>query len=112
MARVYTDEDFPGPTPRRLRELGHDVVTTREAGNADRQMSDEEVVRFAHGLRRCVLTLNRRDFIRLHSSGATHSGIVVCTDDKDFVALADRVHEALTASHALEGRLIRVTKLG
>lgn len=110
MARVYTDEDFPGPATRRLRELGHDVLTAREAGNADRQMPDHDVLRFAHSEGRAVLTLNRRDFIRLHNSGAEHSGIVACTDDKDFIALATRVHEALCANESSAGKLIRIIR--
>jgi hypothetical protein len=61
MARVYTDEDFPGPAARRLRELGHDVLTIREAGYADRQVADNEVpttrttLRWQHAsTRRCA----------------------------------------------------------
>ncbi len=112
MARVYTDEDFPGPAARRLRELGHDVLTAREAGNADRHMPDLEVLRFAHAQGRSVLTLNRRDFIRLHNSGTDHSGIVVCTDDKDYIGLAIRADQALRENEALAGKLIRVTRPG
>jgi hypothetical protein len=110
MARVYMDEDFPGPATRRLRELGHDVLTAREAGNADRQMPDHEVLRFAQSENRAVLTLNRRDFIRLHNSGAVHSGIIACTDDRNFTALAIRVHDALCANEPLAGKLIRIIR--
>ncbi len=31
MARLYADEDFPFPVVERLRQLGHDVVTTFES---------------------------------------------------------------------------------
>lgn len=110
MARVYTDEDFPGPATRNLREFGHDVLTARQAGNADRQVPDHEVLRFAHSEGRVLLTLNRRDFIGLHNSGVPHSGIVACTDDKDFIALATRVHEALCANESLGGKLLRVIR--
>jgi hypothetical protein len=46
---------------------------------------------------RTVLTLNRRHFIRLHQTTPEHAGIVVCTYDPDFVALAQRIHAALEA---------------
>ena len=47
MARFYSNENFPHPTVLKLRELGHDVVTALEAGNANRQISDEELLNFA-----------------------------------------------------------------
>jgi predicted nuclease of predicted toxin-antitoxin system len=112
MAHIYADEDFPGPAARRLRELGHDVLTVREAGNADRQVPDHEVVRFAHGHGRAVLTLNRRDFIRLHNRGVEHSGIIVCTEDKDFLGLAARIDQTLRVSEPLAGKLIRIIRRG
>ena len=112
MARLYADENFPGPTVRRLREFGHDVLTAREAGNADRELPDEEVLRFALGQGRALLTLNRRDFIRLHGQGVHHGGIIACTEDKDFAALADRIEDRLRSAGSLEGRLIRVTRPG
>ena len=101
---------FAGPTGRRLRELGHDILTTSEAGNAERQVPDQEVLRFAHSQGRAVLTLNRRDFIRLHNSGVEHSGIVVCTDDKNYLALAARIDQALHINEPLAGKLIRITR--
>ncbi|WP_445305545.1 DUF5615 family PIN-like protein [Microcoleus sp. herbarium2] len=35
MARFYTDENFPLAVVELLRALGHDVLTAREAGNAN-----------------------------------------------------------------------------
>lgn len=112
MARLYSDEDFPGPATRRLRELGHDVLTVREAGHADRQMPDRAVLEFAHRVGRTVLTLNRRDFIRLHNSGVEHSGIVVCTNDRNYQSLAARIDQAILTNEPMGGRLIRITRPG
>lgn len=97
---------------RRLREFGHDVLTAREAGNADREVPDGEVLQFALGQARALLTLNRRDFIRLHERGVQHAGLVVCTEDKDFMALADRIEYRLRSVVSLDGQLIRVTRPG
>ena len=83
MATFYADEQFPLKTTQHLRTLGHDVLTVQEAGNANRSIPDHEVLAFATGQNRTVLTLNRRDFIRLHQQTPDHAGIVVCKDDRD-----------------------------
>ena len=66
MARFYSNENFPQPVVEALRGLGHDVLTSLEAGNANRRIEDPEVLAYATSLGRAVLTLNRRDFRRLH----------------------------------------------
>jgi hypothetical protein len=38
MARLYANENFPFPVVEELRRLGHDVLTTLEAGNAGRRL--------------------------------------------------------------------------
>ena len=35
MAQLYADEDFSYPVIQRLRQLGHDILTAHEAGQAD-----------------------------------------------------------------------------
>jgi len=111
MARLYANENFPLPAVERLRALGHDVLTSREAGNAGRAVPDDEVLRFGTVSGRAVVTLNRRHFVRLHGTYADHRGIVVCSVDADFAALADRVHRAIAGIDVLDGRLIRVDRL-
>jgi predicted nuclease of predicted toxin-antitoxin system len=95
MARCYTNENFPFPTVEALRGLGHDVLTTVESGRAGQTIPDVEVLAFAGAEDRIVITLNRRHFIRLHHTTPTHTGIIVCTFDLDFAALAHRIHTAL-----------------
>ena len=80
--------NFPLPVVVAFRELGHDVLTTRDAGKANDAISDEEVLRFAGGNGRAVTMHNRRDFMRLHGQSPDHEGILVCTDNPDFPALA------------------------
>jgi predicted nuclease of predicted toxin-antitoxin system len=109
MARLYTNENFPQPAVDELRRLGHDVLTTHEANNSNAAVSDQEVVRFASACDRIVVTLNRRDFIRIHGSSRAHAGIVVCTVDPDFVALARRIDAALPGDGA-RGELLRVSR--
>jgi hypothetical protein len=43
VARIYANENFPLPVVEELRRLGHDVLTTSEAGNSGRAIPDEAV---------------------------------------------------------------------
>lgn len=110
MASFYANENFPRRTVEALRGLGHDVLTTLEAGNAGQAIPDHEVLEFATRSGRAVLTLNRRDFIRLHRSGISHAGIVVCSEDADIAAQAARVHDAVSLLPSLADQLIRVNQ--
>ena len=58
MARFYSNENFPLPTVKALRKLGHDILTTEEAGNANQQIPDDEVLRYAIEKERAILTIN------------------------------------------------------
>ena len=91
---LYADEDFSFPVVIELRQMGHDVLTAQEDGLV--ATPDPVILVRAHSLGRAVLTYNRRDFERLDRQGAPHSGIVSATHDRDFPALAARIHAALT----------------
>lgn len=111
MARFYSNENVPLGVVVCLRSLGHDVLTSAEAGRANRKTPDDEVLRFATQEKRAVLTLNRSDFHRLHqSTKGAHCGIVTCTRDADSSALAQRIHEAVQARQDSAGELIRVVR--
>ena len=47
MASFYTNENFPIKVAFHLREMGHDVLTSHEAGNANQRIPDDEVLAFA-----------------------------------------------------------------
>lgn len=108
--RLYADEQFPRRTVLQLRQLGYDVLTVQEAGNANQAIPDEVVLDFATQQNRAVLTLNRRDFIRLHRQIGDHAGIVVCKDDRDKIQLAARIDRAIQIEIPLAGKLVRVQK--
>jgi hypothetical protein len=110
MARLYSNENFPLPVVEHLRALGHDVLTVQETGKADQAWPDSDVLAFATKENRSILTLNRLHFIRLHRSGATHAGIIVCTFDPDFRRQAERIHQAVGEQSSLSGQLLRVTR--
>ena len=110
MARLYSDEDFPLPAVIVLRELGHDVVTIQERGHDNEGTKDNAVLAFATAENRAVITLNRRDYRRLHRANSTHGGIVICRSDTDHAGLAQRIDAAVKNVPELHGRLVRVNR--
>src|SRR5665213_2653084 len=79
MADLYANENFPLVAVRFLREMGHDVLTSLEAGTANQQIPDAQVLAFATKSGRAVLTHNRLHFKKLHRHQTDHAGIVICT---------------------------------
>ena len=110
MAYLYANENFPYQVVTALRHLGHDVLTVQEAGNAGQGIGDEEVLAFTTQHNRAVLTINRRDFIRLHQIHPDHTGIIVCTQDADIQGQADRIHQIIASVETLAGQLLRVNR--
>jgi Domain of unknown function (DUF5615) len=104
MARLYSNENFPLPVVEALRQLGHHVLTTQEAGKAGQSIPDEDVLNFAIEERRILLTINRKHFIRLHNKFPDHAGILVCPFDPDFTGQANRIHGAIEAQPELIGQ--------
>ncbi|MGC9504140.1 DUF5615 family PIN-like protein [Baaleninema sp.] len=110
MARLYADEQFPQPVIERLRAKEHDILTVREAGRSNLKIPDAEVLAFATQEQRAVLTLNRVDFIKLHYQSPEHSGIIVCRDDRNWDAFADRIDIAIRSFETLSSQLIPVNR--
>ena len=110
MASLYADENFPLEVVEALRGLGHDVLTAVEAGQANQAIRDDAVVEFATGLGRAVLTINRWDFVQLHSRMPRHAGIVVCTQDADIDRQGAAIDAAVRDVVSLEGVLLRINR--
>lgn len=108
MSLLYANENFPLAAIVELRRIGHDVLTVHETGRANQAWPDSQVLAFATGERRAVLTLNRRHFILLHQKQPTHAGIIVCTFDRDFVNLAQRIDAVISQNMPLAEKLLRV----
>ena len=109
--KFYANENFPSPAVTHLRALGYDVVTTNEVGLSNRGIPDSDVMEYAISVQRAVVTFNRRDFVRLHNArSGKHSGIVVCSEDRDYRALAERIHNQARALTFLSQQLIRIDR--
>jgi hypothetical protein len=112
VARLFGDENFPGPVVHELRALGHEVLTIQQIGRASESVPDDEVLATAVADGRAVLTLNRRHFKLLHARSAAHAGMILCKADNNFVALAARIHLAIQSAGDLAGQMIRVNRPG
>ena len=110
MARLYANENFPMEVVVRLRELGHDVLTTHDDGKSNQGIEDDAVLRFAISAGRSVITLNRRDFIRLHQTNPSHPGIIVCTENRDYPDFAERIDRLIRQSGELANQLLRIKR--
>lgn len=47
MTDFYSDENFPIDAVRVLRQFGHDVLTSYEAGQANQGIPDDDVLAYA-----------------------------------------------------------------
>jgi predicted nuclease of predicted toxin-antitoxin system len=113
MARFYTNENVPVQVVAELRRMGHDVVTSLDAGNANSAVPDAEVLAFAVADGRILLTHNRRHFLRLHQHRtADHAGIVLCSFDADFCRQAQRIDAAVATNSEMTNKLVRVNRPG
>jgi hypothetical protein len=113
VARFYTNENIALQVVMELRELGHDVLTSLEAGNANTAVPDPDVLAFAAAEGRILLSHNRRHFLRLHQHrSGRHAGVVLCTFDPDFAGQAERIHAAIAALPEPADQLVRVNRPG
>jgi predicted nuclease of predicted toxin-antitoxin system len=111
MAKLYSNENFNLSVVDILRALNHDVLTTKDAGKANQGIPDEDVLGFATAENRTVVTFNYQHFKRLHRLFPNHSGIIICTEDKDLPAISQRIHDAIEAAGGnLENQLIRINR--
>jgi hypothetical protein len=86
------------------------MILSSKAGKAEQAMPDEEVLNLAIREQGILLILKRKHFIRLHTAKPDQYGIVVCTFDPNFEALAQRIHASIEISGGLPGHLIRVNR--
>ena len=107
---LYADENFPLRVVEELRRLGHDVLTVFEDGRANQSTTDSDLLSRATELGRVLVTLNRRDFKRLHYQVPNHAGIIICKEDPDRIGQAQRIADSINSAGESKGKLIRVNR--
>jgi hypothetical protein len=113
VARFYTNENIAFQVVEEPRRLGHDVMTSFEAGKANASVPDSKVLAFASIEGRILLSHNRRHFLQLHQRRTEkHAGIVLCTFDPDFAGQAKRIHAAIAALPESADQVVRVNRPG
>src|SRR4051812_9905304 len=113
MSRFYADENVPLQVVAELRRIGHDVLTSADAGNANAAVPDTDVLTFAASEHRILITLNRRHFLRLHQHRtADHAGILLCTYDPNFCRQALRIHQTVATDPEMTNMVARVNRPG
>ncbi|NEZ54301.1 DUF5615 family PIN-like protein [Adonisia turfae] len=110
MVDLYSNENFPIDMVVLLRNLGYDVLTSYDAGQANQGIPDKDVLTYATQNNRVVITLNRQDFINLHRQSPDHNGIIICKDDRNYTDQVQTLHTYLETQTSLNNRLIRVLK--
>lgn len=110
MTRLLADENFPFPAVDALRRFGYDVLTLSDLRVAGQSLTDQAVLKLASDNARAVVTLNRRDFVRLHRASADHAGIVACSFDLNFVRQAECIRALIGERSSLAGQLLRVNR--
>jgi hypothetical protein len=108
--RLYANENFPVDVVLALRSMGHDVLTTHDVGKSNQSIEDDAVLQYAVSCDRCLITINRRDFKRLHRAVPVHRGIIICTENRDYAAFARGIDEVIRRTPDLTNQLLRVVR--
>jgi predicted nuclease of predicted toxin-antitoxin system len=108
MFQLYSNENFRQNLVEELRKFGYDVLTSRDAGQANKGIPDDELLQYAVKLNRCVITYNRKDFKKIHKEPYCHKGIILCKQTLDDKTYAKIIHSRLIQYSSLENELISI----
>jgi predicted nuclease of predicted toxin-antitoxin system len=95
MIKLYANEQFPLDVVIELRKFGYDVLTTHDVSKSGKGIADTEVLSFAISLERAVITFDK-DFFKLHRDNPNHCGIILCTENRNYLQLAQIIHTKLS----------------
>lgn len=108
---LLADAMMPSQTVHKLRRLGYDVLTVQQyqgTSEPEHGLSDETVLEVATTLRRAVVTLNGKDYRRLHYNSRGHQGIIICDETSDLQLRAKEIDDLIKSESPLVGRLLYI----
>lgn len=108
MKGFLADENLPLPVVISLRLKGMNLTTVREACLEGKP--DNEVLEYALKHDLAIITMDRRDFKRLHHSGFAHKGILGVRFYPDFPEMAEAIFQAVRDQDNLDGTYIPVNR--
>ena len=112
LGRLFADAMMPIQIVHALRRLGYEVQTVQQFQGTSRpevSLSDEAVLEAAIQFQATVITMNGKDFARIHCAAHhTHNGIIICNESADYEKRAKEIEEVLKASKPLTGKLISI----
>lgn len=76
MLRYYFDEHMQPAIVKQLKQRGVDVLTTQEAGRANKKIDDSDQLAYATSLGRVLVTQEHREFGPL-AGLQSHTGIII-----------------------------------
>jgi hypothetical protein len=113
ITRLFADVQIPIPIVHALRRHhGYDVLTVQQVegtSEPEQGLSDGTVLDIAVSHGRAVLTINGKDFRRLHfDANGNHKGIIICNETSEYRKRAKEIDTAIKDHSPLHGKLIYV----
>ena len=108
---IFVDAMVPTQIVHKLRRLGYDAETVQQYQGTSEPaagLSDEIVLQVASLRRRVLLTLNDKDFRKLHWSTRGHHGIIICNETQDYLKRAKEIDDAIKSNAPLARKLIDI----
>ena len=108
MTRLFADENIPPRIVQGLQNHGVDIITTTDAQLDNRKTSDPDILAYASGVGRAVITFDRGDYKKLHQQSNAHSGIILLKQNMPLPMLIEKVAALALSQADLSGKVHRV----
>jgi hypothetical protein len=107
---LYANENLRLDLINALRNLGYNVLTSREAKRDNQKILDDLQLQFAKDQNRVLITYNRKDFLKLHREGQSHQGIICCRENiKDYEYaqwIDDKIQDFLSQDNNFQNQIL------
>lgn len=101
--KFLADEHIDLPAVKALKRLSIDIISIQEAHMGS--YADEEILDYGNKNERVIITKDS-DFLRLHSKGIKHTGIIFLTSHLNTSGLIKEIQKVLIIFEKLENVVI------